>query len=157
MARAGEIEDARGRRIAVGLVQACSGRPRKSMRKRSLERRPILRPKKNAPFGIEREGHRGLADPAALRRLLQQQPVGLELPHDDRDGLRRQPGQPRDLGLGEAAVAADQREDQPLVVEPHAGLVGAAARIDRALPCGVGGRALRLEAFTFPPRLAIAR
>ena len=75
---------------------------------------------------VERVGHGGLADPSALALAGAQQAVGLEPVDRDRRGLRRQAGEPRDVHLGEAAVAADERQDQPLVVEAHPGLVGAA-------------------------------
>ena len=74
-------------------------------------------------LGIERHRHRGLADPAALRLAPLQQPVGLEVAHDHRDGLRREPGQAGDLGLGERAVPPHQGQDQPFVLQAHSGLI----------------------------------
>ena len=75
---------------------------------------------------IERQRHQRLADPAALRLAAADQPVGFEMAHDHRDGLRREAGHPRDLGLRERPVTADQAQDQALVLLPHAGLVRAA-------------------------------
>ena len=41
--------------------------------------------------------------------------------------------------FGQALVAADQGEDETLVVEPDAGLVGAAGEVDREDAIGAGG------------------
>ena len=87
-----------------------------------------------APSGLSEKGTERLANLAALRRFLEQELVGLELPDDDRDGLRRKSGEPCDLGLGQAAVAADQRQRQALVVEAHPALVGAAGQASAPLP-----------------------
>ena len=75
---------------------------------------------------IERHRHRRLPDPPALRLAPPQQPVGLEVPHDHRDGLRRKPGHPRDLGFRQRPVPPHQAQHQPLVLRPHPGLVRAA-------------------------------
>src|SRR5262249_18344507 len=49
-------------------------------------------------------------------------------PPDDAGGrLDREAGEPRHFDLGEAAMPADQGQDQPLIVEPDAALIGAAA------------------------------
>ncbi len=58
--------------------------------------------------GIERHRDRRLADLAADRRATDQQPVLLERADDDRDGLRRQVGPPRNLGAGQATMPLDQ-------------------------------------------------
>ena len=96
--------------------------PTKSTSTTSRLRRPTLAPMKKAPSGSSDIGTEGLADPAALRLAPLQQPVGLEVAHDHRDGLRRQPGQAGDLGLGERAVPPNQRQDQPFVLKAHSGL-----------------------------------
>ena len=41
---------------------------------------------------VERHRHRRLAHPPALRLAAPEQAVGLEVAHDDRDGLRREAG-----------------------------------------------------------------
>ena len=89
----------------------------KSSSIRSPDCAPDLESDGEGAFRVERKRHQRLADLAAPRRLLDEQTVGLKLAHDDRHGLRRQAGQPRDLGLGQAAVAADQRQRQALVIE----------------------------------------
>ena len=88
-------------------------------------------------LGVERERHRGLPDAAALRLAAAEQVVGLEVAHDDGDGLRREAGHPRDLGLGQRAVAADKAEHQPLVLRAHAGLIGATLQRQRRFVAGV--------------------
>ncbi len=122
--------------------------PRKSISTSSALRRPIFRPMKKAPSGIERHRDRGLADLAAHRLLAQQQAFLLELAHDDRDGLRRQPGHARDVGFGQAAVLAHQRQHEPLIVVAHAALVGAAVECGSRLP-----RANRASQCRFPLQL----
>ena len=76
---------------------------------------------------IERIRHRWLADAAALRLAGKQQSIRLQAIDDDRGGLGRKAGQARDLDLGEAALAADQRQDQALIIKADAALAGAAA------------------------------
>ena len=100
--------------------------PRKSISTSSALRRPIFRPRKKAPSGLSDIGIEGWPILPRTGSLAQQQAFLLQLAHDDRDGLRRQPGHARDLGLGEAAVLADQRQHEALVVVAHAALVGAA-------------------------------
>lgn len=78
---------------------------------------------------IERHRDRRLADAAALRLAALEQPVLLERAHDDRDGLRRQSGQARDVGLGQRAMPANQRHHQPFIVGAHAGLARTAMDI----------------------------
>jgi hypothetical protein len=95
-------------------------------------------------FRIERERHRGLSDAAALGLLPEQQTVRLQLLHDDLNRRRGEPRLARNVGLGQGPVMTDQREDEPLVVEPNAGLIGAAAELERPRlvdihDCGPGG------------------
>jgi hypothetical protein len=83
---------------------------------------PDLGAEKVGAVRVERMRHRRLADLPALRLAAHEQVVGLELAHDHRNGLRRQPGHAGDLGLGERAVPADQRHHQPLVLLAQLGL-----------------------------------
>ena len=71
--------------------------------------------------------------------------------------LDRQAGQPRDFDLRERTEAAHEREDQPLVVEAHARLVGAAGDWRRdggasALSSSSAGIATPCRAFPRPAR-----
>jgi len=75
---------------------------------------------------IERHRNRRLADPAAQRRLALQEPVRLQPVHDRRRRLHRKSRQSRHLDLGQRPEAPHEGEQQPLVVEPDAGLIGAA-------------------------------
>src|SRR5262249_44784225 len=72
------------------------------------------------------------------RRVTDAPPPGVLPPHhtlrphppdDGRDGLRPQPRQPPYLPLGKTAMAPDQRQRQPLVVEADTALIGAARRV----------------------------
>ena len=78
------------------------------------------------------------------RLAFEQQAIIAELVHDDGNGLRRKPGHAGDFDLGQLPVEADQREHKALVVEAHAGLVGASRRGTGAcssLPVGSPGQA----------------
>src|SRR5262245_15067743 len=79
-----------------------------------------LQAERQSPARVEGEGYRRLADLAPLARLLDDETVPLQRTHDDGDRLRRQSRQPGYLGLGQAAVPADQRQDQPFIVEADA-------------------------------------
>jgi hypothetical protein len=99
---------------------------------------PDLEPQKERAIGRQRHRHRGLADLAAHRLAAQQKAVRLQRAHDDRDGLRRKARHPRDVGFGQRAVLAQQRQHQPFVMRPHSRLIGPA----RNRP-GVGGATIR--------------
>ena len=75
---------------------------------------------------VQRHRHRGLADLAARRFELLHQRIGLEARDDDLHRLRREPGQPRDVGLRDAAVQADRLQHDALVELAHADVVRAA-------------------------------
>ena len=75
---------------------------------------------------IERDRHRGLADPPAQRLALDQQAVVDQGVDDQRDRLRAQVGEPSQIGLGQLAVEADRLQHHALVVLAHADVVGAA-------------------------------
>ena len=100
---------------------------------------PDLDADEEGALGVERQRHHRLADPPALRLAAPEQAVGLEVAHDHRHRLRRQPGHPRDLGLGQRPVPADEAQHQPLVLRPHPGLVRARAAAAR----GASSRAAR--------------
>ncbi len=87
---------------------------------------PELQPQKVGAVGGQRQRHRGLPDPAAHRFAAPDQAVGLHRAGDDADGLGRQAGDARHVGLRQRPVLAQQAQDQPFVVRPHARLVGAA-------------------------------
>ncbi len=121
-----KVADALGRRIGIGLVQELEDLAGE-VDQVEIDAAPAdLQPEAQRALGVQRVRHQRLADLAAQRLAAQQQAIGLERIGDDRDGLRRQPGHAGDIGLGQVAVAADQRQHQALVVEAHAGLVGAA-------------------------------
>ena len=124
---ADELDRLARRRVAVGMLQHGRARCREIDQHQFGAAPADLQAEEERAFGIERHRDRGLADLAAHRLLAQQQAVVLELAHDDRDGLRREPGHAGDVGLGQAAVLAHQRQHQALVVVAHAALVGAAA------------------------------
>ena len=88
---------------------------------------------------VQRQRHRRLAYPTPQRRLAHQQAVFIQPRGDQPDGLRGEPGQARQLGLGRAAVSAQRLQHHALVELAHADLVRAtlaqARRGDR-----VGGR-----------------
>ena len=68
-----------------------------------------------------------LADTAPPRLATQQKLVRRRAVDDRGDRLRRQPGQMGELDLGQLAVQADQRQDQPLVIDTSLCLRAAAA------------------------------
>ena len=121
-----EIQNLARRRVAVGILQHRADIAEKIDQHEFGAPAPDLQPDEIGAVGIERHRDGWLADLSAHRRLAQQQAFLLELAHDDRDGLRRQPRHARDVGLGEAAVLADEREHEALVLVAHAALVGAA-------------------------------
>jgi hypothetical protein len=88
---------------------------------------------------VQRQRDRRLADPPPARLAAAEQVVGFELAHDHRDGLGREPGHPRELGFGQAAVTPHEREDEPLVLRPDARLVGPSHE-DRRVLAPVGRR-----------------
>ena len=125
-AGADEIDGLARRRIAVGILQHGADVAEEIDQHQLGAAAADLQAEEIGAVGIERHRDGWLADLAAHRRLAQQQAFVLQLAHDDRDGLRRQPGHAGDLGLGKAAVLADERKHQALVVVAHAALVGAA-------------------------------
>ena len=106
---------------------------------------PDLGAEEVGALGVERHRHERLADPAALRLPAAQQPVGLEVADDHRDRLRREPGHPRDLGLRQRPVAADEAEHQPLVLRPHPGLVRAPRQRRRRSSSRVSSVSIRIR------------
>ena len=76
--------------------------------------------------GVQRQRHRRLADAPAHAVLLDDEPVFLEPRGDEPDGLRAQPGEPREVGLGQARVNAQRLQHRAFVELAHADLVGAA-------------------------------
>ena len=98
-----EIEDVVGDGVVVGVARGGADAA-DQVDEHDVAAPPAdLQAEREGAVRIEGEGHRRLADPAALAALLDDEPVGLELAHDHRDGLRRQPGQARDLRLRQAA------------------------------------------------------
>jgi hypothetical protein len=85
-----------------------------------------LQTERKRALGVERKGHGRLPDPAALRRFALEKSVGLEMVHDRRGGLDGKASLPRGFDFREMAVATHQRENQSLVVDAHACLIGAA-------------------------------
>ena len=77
-------------------------------------------------LGVERVRHRRLPEPAAQRLAAEQQLIVGRAVDDGRDGLGGEAGEPGQVRLGQLAVPADQRDDQPLVVDAGLGLRGAA-------------------------------
>ena len=121
-----EFDGLARRRVAIGKLQHGPDGA-EEIDQHQLGAAPAdLQAEEERAFRVERHRDRGLADLAAYRLVAQQQAFVLQLAHDDGDGLRRQSGQPRDLGLGEAAMAAHQRQRQALIVVAHPALVGAA-------------------------------
>ena len=137
----GKAGDDSGRGIGMGMADLGADAGAKIDHHEIAAFAADFQPEGKRPFGIERERHSWLADAATLRLAFQQEAIGLQAIDDDSGGLRRQAGEAGYLDLGQADVAADQRQDQALVVQPHAGLVAAAAaartaqalRIARAL------------------------
>ena len=74
-------------------------------------------------IGIDMHRDRRLADTAAHRFPARQQPFLFQHPHDDGDGLRRQPAAARDIGLRQRAVETHQRQHEPFVIGSHPDLV----------------------------------
>ncbi len=85
--------------------------------------------------GVQADRHRRLAHPSAHRRFAREQLVFVEPGGDQADGLGREAGEPRQLGLGATAVHAQGLQHHAVVELAHAHLVGAA----RAQPGVVGG------------------
>jgi hypothetical protein len=90
-------------------------------------------------IGVQRQRHRRLAHAAALRLALDQQAVVQQALGDQRDGLRRELRQPRDLGPGQRAMQADGLQHHAFIELAQAALAGAA----RAQVLGFGGGLLR--------------
>ena len=87
---------------------------------------PDLDAEREGAVGIERQRDGGLADATAFERFAAKQSVALELADDLGDGRRRQSGEPGNRGARQGTVLADERQDEPLIVEAYAGLIGAA-------------------------------
>ena len=121
-----------GRRIAIGIAHRAAHAADEIQQHEIGAAAADLQADGKRAIGIERQRHRRLADLALLRFLFQQQPVGFELLDDDRHRLRRESGKARDLGLRQAAMAADQRQRQALIIETHPALIGAAGRVGPA-------------------------
>ena len=79
-------------------------------------------------MGIEREGGRRLADAAAHLVAAQKKSACRQALDDHRHGLRRQPGHARQIRLCQPAMAAQQRDHEPLVILSDADLVAAMKR-----------------------------
>src|SRR5690606_31471088 len=109
-----ELPDAVGRRVAIGLVQRLDDLANKVDEVKVDAAPADLEAEGQRALRVERVGDRGLTDAPALRTAAAQQAVRLELVHDDRNGLRGEAGEARDVRLGQFAPPADQRQDQPL-------------------------------------------
>ena len=134
-----------GERIGIGLVQPVADMAEEIDQHEIAAPPSDLEAEGEGTFGMQGEGYGGLAHPAPLGIAAQKQPVLLQPADDARGGLDRKPGQPRDLHLGQIAVAADQGEDQAFVVEPDAVLIAAPGMIESAWRWagrhgGAGGR-----------------
>ena len=93
---------------------------------------------RKSPVRVQRQRHRGLADASSHRLMAQQQIVFFQPGRDQAYGLRSEPGQARQIGLGQAAMGADGLQHHPLIELPHADVVGA-SRPEH----GPRGRAMR--------------
>ena len=121
-----EIDDGRHLRKGVGQPLARPDRA-DEIHQHELDRAPAdLQAEREGAVGIEPHRDRRLADPAAARLFAQDQFLCLEHSHDDRGGLRREACAPRDVGLGQFPVAANERQHRAFVMGAKAGLVGAA-------------------------------
>jgi hypothetical protein len=112
----GEAQDLGGHGILVGQPGPCHDRAHEIGQHQFRTAPPDLQPEEEGPVRGEGDRHRGLPHLAPHRLSLAQQPLGLECAHDDRDGLRRQPGQPGDPRLGQRPVLADDGQDEPFVM-----------------------------------------
>ncbi len=87
---------------------------------------PDLEAEGENPVGSEAHRHGRLANTAAHPFALRDEPVFFQRADDHGNGLRRKPGQARNVGAGKLAMPAHQRQNQPLIIGAHADLVGAA-------------------------------
>ena len=134
-----------GERIRIGLMQPVADMAEKIDQHQIAASPSDLEAEGEGTFGMQAEGDGRLAHPAPLGIAAQKQPVLLQPADDARGGLDREPGQPGDLDLGQAAVAADQGKDQALVVEADAVLIAPPGMIEGARRAGWRPSAIRIS------------
>ena len=127
-----KVEDHARRRIGEGRAGRAGERaPQKSISTRSQLRRPIFSPNEKAPSGSSETGTVGWPTRPRSGASRRSRPSDLQAVHDRRGRLDGEAGHARDFDLRQRPEAAHQREDQALVVEAHARLIGAAGGSDR--------------------------
>jgi len=139
-----EIQSRSGLRIREGFMSALAHSAGEIDEHEIAASPSDFQAERKSALGIERQGHRRLANAPPLGRLAPQQAVQLQPVHRCRRRLDGEPRQPRDLDLGELTVTAHERENQSLIVEAHAGLIGPGG--DRKRRRG------RLQSLLFLPR-----
>ena len=103
-----EGEHVLGRRIRIAEAGAATDRAGEIDQHEIARPPPDLQAQGEGAFGVDRDRHRRLADPAAQRRLALQQSFGAEAVHDGGGGLHREPGHARHFDLRQLAEATDQ-------------------------------------------------
>ena len=121
-----EIEDHGRSRKCEGAVGATSDGAAKVNQDEICTAPPYLEAERIGPLRVERHRNRGLPHASAQGGLAPEEPIRLQSIHDRRSGLHRQSRQSRHFDLRQRAEAAHKRQQQPFVVETHAGLIGAA-------------------------------
>ena len=100
----GELPDELHGRIGIGLVQRLH-HAAGEVDEIEIDAAPAdLQSERKGAFGIERIGHRRLADAAPLRLALQQEAIVAQLVGDDRDRLRAEARHAGDVGFRQLAV-----------------------------------------------------
>ncbi len=133
---ADELEDRGRRRERKGFVRALADAAAEVDEHEVAAAPADGQTERMRPFRIERHGHGRLADAAPQGGLALEEPFRLEPVHDRRGRLHRQSRQSRHFDFRQRPETPHQSENQPLVVEANAGLVGAAG--------GAGVQRLRL-------------
>jgi hypothetical protein len=83
---------------------------------------PDLQPEKECTIRVQRQRGRGLADATPLRIPAQDQSILFQRAYQPRYGLSGEPGHSRDIRPRKTRGPTQQRQHQPLIPFPYAGL-----------------------------------